>query len=161
MTEDKTEFDSKLLPVLREGVEVVKMLLFIKLKEHVRQKNPAWPQDVQGKIIGAVLNDLFGIVNPEQKFQEFAQENAMQIEEIIADLHSFLGELLIPYTDALRIAVLCDYQEGMGDTSEVLAKAQERGLLLADRDLPMPHRFIELVRKLGSSFGLVVSPVPE
>lgn len=159
MAKKKTEFDRKLVPVLREGVEVVKMIFFMRLKGFVSEKESAWPREYQNKIIGAVINEVFGINNPEPKFQKFSQENMIYIEKIIAEIPSAFAELLIPLTDAMRITVLCDYQEGV-DNSAILAKAQKRGLLLADRELPMPHRFVELVRRLGSSFGLV-SPVKE
>jgi hypothetical protein len=160
MAEQESEFDSKLLPVLREGVQVVQMIFFMKLKEYVRQKNPPCPREVQGKIVGAIINDIFGIVNPDREFREFAQENAVSIQEIIGEIPTAFTELLIPLTDALRTAVLCDYQEGF-DNSPVLTKARERGLLLADRDLPLPHRFISLVRTLGSSFGIVLPPAAD
>jgi hypothetical protein len=158
MAEEKTEFDNKLIPVLREGVEVVKMILFVKLKGYVQENYPALPRELQSRIVGAVLNDICGNLNPDPAFEQFAQEHRVRIEKIIAEIPSAFAELLIPLTDALRTSVLCDYQEGLGDTSALLAKAQERGLLLVDRDLPMPHRFIELVRRLGASYGLVVAP---
>lgn len=157
MEEKHKEFDGKLIPVLREGVEVVKMILFIKLKGYISEREADWPKEYQSKIIGAVLNDIFGILHPEQQYQKFAEENKIQTDKIIFEVPIVFAELLIPLTDALRTAVLCDYQEGI-DNSAVLAQAQKRGLLLAERDLPMPNRFIELVRRLGSSLGLVVCP---
>jgi len=121
------------------------------------EEEPRWSKEYQGKMIGAIINDLFGIVNPDQNFQDFAKDNKLEIEKIIVRIPYVFEELLIPLTDALRTAVLCDYQDGV-DNSGVLARAQERGILLAERELPMPNRFIELVRRLGSAFGLVSSP---
>ncbi|MCE5242946.1 MAG: hypothetical protein LLF99_07080, partial [Desulfobacteraceae bacterium] len=63
-------------------------------------------------------------------------------------------EMRIPLTDALRIQAVCDFQEGM-DTSSVLERAKQSGILIVDRELPLPAPFMNLVRKLGSAFGLL------
>jgi hypothetical protein len=47
------------------------------------------------------------------------------------------------------------------ENSKILSQNQNYGILLVERDLPMPHRFIELVRRIGASLGLVVPPLPE
>jgi hypothetical protein len=69
-----------------------------------------------------------------------------------------LEELRIPLTDALRIQSLCDHQERLNSTA-TLQQAQKLKILLTDRDLPLPHSFIELVRRLGSKFGLLLPPL--
>lgn len=160
MTERKEEFESKLMPILREGIEVVKMILFVKLKEQLARDNPDWPPEYRGKIIGAVINDIFGIVNPEEIFVKFTNENKEQIAAIIKSFPVILEELLIPLTDALRVMVLCDYQEGV-DNSAILLRAQENGVFLVERDMPMPNKFIELVRRLGAAYGLFRPPSGE
>ncbi len=159
MTEKETAVESKLIPILREGVEVVKMVLFLKLKDHLSERCE-WEKEYKGKIIGAVVNDIFGVINPDEIFVEFARENEVQINEIMAETPEIFNELLLTLTDALRVMVLCDHQDGV-DNSGILAAAQEKGLLLADRDLPMPHTFIDLARRLGSYYSLYTTPASD
>ena len=159
VSEQDSEIESKLVPILREGIEMVKVILFIKLKEHLAETSTQWPKEHRNRIIGAVLNDIFGINNPAPLFVEFAGENREAIRAVMAEVPQVLGELLIPLTDALRIMVLCDHQEGI-DTAQVLVEARDKGVLLADRDLAMPHTFIDLVRRLGSAYGLIAQPTP-
>ncbi len=154
------ENESKLIPILREGVEIVKMIAFRDLREVVCRRFPERERQYHNKLTGAVINRCFGIVNSEPAFQEFAQSEYQMIDDILNRLTADLPQLRIPLTDALRIMVLCDHQEGM-DNSKILLQTQNYGILLVERDLPMPHRFIELVRRIGASLGLVVSPLPE
>ena len=154
------ENESKLVPILREGVEIVKMIAFRDLREVVCRRFPERERQYHNKLTGAVINRCFGIVNPETEFQEFAQSEYQVIEDILMSLTADLPQLRIPLTDALRIMVLCDHQEGV-ENSTILSQNQNYGILLVERDLPMPHRFIELVRRIGASLGLVVPPLPE
>ena len=78
-------------------------------------------------------------------------------DQALALFQGELNELLIPLTDGLRTMVLCDHQEG-SDSSQILQHAQDLGLLLSDRNLPMPHTFIDLVRRLGQAYGLLSPP---
>lgn len=156
---DKMENESKLVPVLREGVEIVKMIAFRDLREVVSRRFPERERHYHNKLTGAAINRCFGIVNPEPTFQEFAQSESQEIDDILNCLTADLPQLRIPLTDALRIMVLCDYQEGV-DNSIILSQNQDYGILLVERDLPMPHRFIELVRRIGASLGLVIPPLP-
>ncbi|MFW8601677.1 hypothetical protein ACOHYD_09365 [Desulfobacterota bacterium M19] len=152
--------ESKIIPVLREGVEIVKMIAFRDLREVVCRRFPERERQYHNKLTGAVINRCFGIVNPELDFQEFAQSEDQVIDDILSRLTTDLPQLRIPLTDALRIMVLCDHQEGV-DNSRILSQNQNYGILLVERDLPMPHRFIELVRRIGASLGLIVPPLPE
>jgi hypothetical protein len=61
----------------------------------------------------------------------------------------------IPLSDGLRVLFLCDSMEGI-DSSPVLVRADELGILLHDRPVPLPKNFLELVRRLGKSFNLLI-----
>jgi len=154
------ECDSKLVPVLREGIEIVKLIFFRDLQKMLATKFPDCDKLYRNKLAGAVINSYFGQQNPDPDVQDFARQEESVIDEVLHQVADEISQLRIPLTDALRTMVLCDYQEGGVDNSAILAKAQECGILLSDRDLPMPNRFIELVRRLGSSIGLVTDPVP-
>lgn len=153
------DFESKLIPILREGVEVVKMISFRKLKEALAEKHPAQDGAFLAKLAGALINAIFGAPTHEEPFAVFARSHANLIAHEQTRVGAMLEELRIPLTDALRIQSLCDHQEGQ-DSTATLRQAQALGILLADRDLPLPHSFIELVRRLGSGFGLLLPPLP-
>jgi hypothetical protein len=150
--ENKT-MESKLIPILREGIDVIKMIFFKELKKGIIDSYPNESPVIQGKLAGAVLNEIFGVVNHEPKFMEFAITNKEQISEILAEIPEKHPDMLIPLTDALRIQFLCDSQEGNDDQS-TLQKAQELNIL-CERDMPMPQNFLYLVRRLGSSLNLL------
>ena len=153
------DFESKVIPILREGVEVVKMISFKKLKEALAKKHPDQEAAFLAKIAGALINTIFGAPAYEEPFAVFARSHANLIAHEQAKVGAMLEELRIPLTDALRIQSLCDHQEGR-DSTATLQQAQELGILLAERDLPLPHSFIELVRRLGAAFGLLLPPLP-
>ncbi len=72
-----------------------------------------------------------------------------------------MSPLRIPITDALRVQFLCDSMEGI-DSSVILLQAEELGVLLADREVPLPKNFLNLVRRLGSSFNILTGePISE
>ena len=106
------------------------------------------------RLTAAVVNNVFGVHNPEAAFVEFVQSNRPAIDQALATVATDLAPLRIPLTDALRTMVLCDYQEGR-DSSSLLIGAQELGILLVDRDLPLPNQFIDLVRRLGTAKGIL------
>ncbi|NOX25574.1 MAG: hypothetical protein GXP59_05575 [Deltaproteobacteria bacterium] len=160
MEEQKTTDDSKLIPVLREGIECVKMIFFRNLQTMLAAKFPGRDKMYRNKLAGAVINRYFGMFNPDPAFADFARQEEAVIDEVLLTVASELAALRIPLTDALRTMVICDHQEGV-ENSAVLARAKEYGILLADRDLPMPNRFIELVRRLSSAKGMVTEPVPD
>ena len=64
----------------------------------------------------------------------------------------------MPVSDETRLASLqrqCRQLEAQVD-----AQTRELNLLLSDRDLPLPHTFMDMVRKLGAAFGLILPPLP-
>lgn len=152
-------FESKLIPILREGVEIVKMISFKKIKDGLAKKYPELEPPIIGKFAGALVNTIFGTPSQEESFVVFARNHADLIAKEQTSLGGMLEEIRIPLTDALRIQSLCDHQEGLDNTA-ILQQAQELGILLVDRDLPLPHSFIELIRRLGSGFGLLLPPTP-
>lgn len=150
-------FESRLIPILREGVEIVKMLSFKKLKEELAGRYPEREPAFAARLAGALVASLFAA---EAADQPSAGEFPDLLSREQAALGAMLGELRTAVTDALRIQALCDHQEGLNSTA-ALRRAQDLGVLLAERELPLPHRFIELVRRLGNAAGLIAPPSPE
>ncbi len=149
------EFESKLVPIMREGVDVIKMVFFKRLKTHLSQKHGDHEPSYVNKLSGAIITELFVTPNTEESFARFTEENKMRIEEEINNIATEFKELRIPLTDALRVQVICDHQEGI-DSSSILTRAKELDILLVEREIPLPKHFLNLVRKLGSSFNLLV-----
>ena len=146
--------DQKLVPALREGVEMVKMILFKELKPHLSEKYPDRGADFAGKLSGAVINALFGTPNPAETFVAFADEHQATIQDELAQLGVRFEKLRIPLTDALRIQFLCDSQENI-DSTATLRQADQLGVLITEREIPLPATFMNLVRTLGSRFNLL------
>lgn len=158
MTEDQTmQYESQLIPILREGVDIIKMILFKNLRDLLSRKYPDRDPRTIGKLSGVVINDLFGTPNPDPAFVEFERENKGLIEAIIGTLATELELMRIPLTDGLRVQFLCDHQEGI-DSTPILQRAKEANLLLVEREVPLPAKFMSLVRKLGGAYDLIVSP---
>jgi|GEM_PF-171446 len=152
--ENEMAVESKLIPILREGVDLVKMILFRRLTRHLANAYPEQDASYVNRMAGAVINDLFGDSPMAEPFADFARDHAEAIDREVRRISVSMNDMLIPLTDALRIQFLCDYQEGI-DSTPVLARANELGILLSDREVPLPARFISMVRKLGSSLQLV------
>ncbi len=154
------EFESRLIPIMREGIEVVKMIFFKELKDYLAGRHPDYDPAYTGKIAGAVLNELFGTPNTQEPFATFVQDNKETISATLALLVNEFEKMRIPLTDALRMQFLCDSMEGDEDQG-LLKRAEEFGVLIVDREMPLPHHFMELVRRLGSSYGLLIKPMPK
>jgi hypothetical protein len=151
-------FESRLIPILREGVEVVKMICFKKLKETLAMQYPDREAAFIAKLAGVLVNTIFNAPAQETPLNAFARSNTDLLARNLSRVGAMLEELRIPLTDALRIQSLCDHQERLNSTA-TLQQAQKLKILLTDRDLPLPHSFIELVRRLGSKFGLLLPPL--
>ena len=158
MSEQTTEKQSRLLGVLREGVALVQMVFFKEIKGILEKKQPDKDLSSYLMLAGAITNELFGTPNPEQKFVAFRQENRVLIEKEMGGLAESLPHLRNALTDALRVQTLCDSQEGIEDPG-VLQTAETLGILVKDRNLPLPSAFMTLVRGLGEQYQLVVAPV--
>jgi hypothetical protein len=146
--------EQKLIPALREGVAVIKMILFKELKPYLGEKYPDRGAEFVGRLAGAVINDLFGTPNPARDFVAFAEEHRGLISDEMALLAVRHPNLRIPLTDALRIQFLCDRQESI-DSITVLSRAEQLGILITEREIPLPATFMNMVRSLGNRLNLL------
>ncbi len=152
---NKLPFDSKLIPVLREAIVMVQMVLFRHIKEHVQQDQTLRSQE-QNWLAGAVLSSLYGS-RAETEVSEFARQHRELIEDELRLLHSYTHDLIPYLTDSLRMQTLCDQYEGKSSLA-CLVLAKELGVLAEERTLPLPSTFMLAVRQLGAEQGLVEMP---
>jgi hypothetical protein len=159
-TEQSRNPESRLIPVLREGICVVQMILFKELRSLLTRKHPDRDSLSIAMLSGAITNELFGTINLEEKFQDFRKQNRADIEQGLLNLAQELPTLTAPLTDALRIQALCDHQEEMdpNETTRILAQAVEIGLLITERELPLPSTFMTMTRSLGDTHQLIIPP---
>lgn len=148
------DVEDRLVPTLREGVNIVRMILFKELKSHLTARFPDEDNAYILRLAGAIANEIFGTPNTREPFAGFCAENRARIDEGIAEMAAALKELRIPLTDAIRVQFLCDSREGI-NTEHILRRAQSTGILVTDREVPLPRTFMNLVRKLGVSHGLL------
>ncbi len=158
MSTDEFQKKSQIVAALREGVAVVQMVFFKELRAQVGSRYPDLEQQTQLMLTGAITNELFGTPNTEARFVEFRQTHKGIIEQELLGLTTNLAKLRRYLTDALRIQTLCDSHEGADDTS-VLEAADRIGILLKDRDIPLPSVFMTFVRGLGEQYQLIIPPV--
>jgi hypothetical protein len=154
-TENGT-IEREFIPSLREGVDIIRMVFFQKMRDFLAEKYPDREKSFYGMAGGAVMNELFATPNPEPKFVQFFKDNqdiiVYELEQISANFPDFC----IALTDALRIHYLCNFQEEIDDAEPlVLARARELGVLLEDRDVPLPKEFMEFVYRIGKAHGLL------
>ena len=152
---DKPIIDSKLVPVMREAVGLVHMVLYLELKGILEKKfkDDDPPRNIQ-RLAGAIANDIFGIYPERGEPAKFAAAHRLEIEEGIKNIASSFPDLLPYLTDALRMQTLCDYQEGTNSLPTLL-RAQALDILLEERPMPMPSTFMTMARTLGTQYGLV------
>ena len=150
---------SQLIPVLREGLSVVQMIVFKEMRNALQGKYPGRASAELSMLAGAIVSELFGSPNPEEKFVQFRIKNWGIIEQELLSLHADMPKLCPAITDALRILVLCDSQEDNHDSSDLLTRADSLGVLIKDRDIPLPSSFMGLVRTLGHEHNLIIPPV--
>ncbi len=148
------EFDSKVVPAMREAIVMVQMVLYRHLREDIQTRYQDWSDQKKTWMAGAVVNNLFGTEAADPEVGRFASEHRQLIEEELRELNSRMGDLVPIFTDALRMQTICDNQEGIHSISSLLM-AKELGLLEEERVLPMPSTFMIAVRKLGAENGLV------
>ena len=153
-------FESKLIPIMREGIEVIKMIFFKKLSTSLTEKHPEWDSKFRSMVTGAVVNRTFGITNDQEPFLSFNRDNQETITAELNALADNLEAMRIPLTDALRMQSLCDQMDEVEGES-YLEQAQETGVLIGDRDLPLPNSFMDMVRRMGKAFGLIIPPLPD
>ncbi len=158
MTADIPEKKSQLITSLREGVAVVQMVLFKEIKTGLTKKHPLKNQTFLSMLAGSITSEVFGSQNPEEKFITFKEENRSEIEQELLSLKTVMPGLCAKVTDALRIQTFCDRQEEE-DSSETLVRAKEYGILIEEREIPLPSTFMTIVRLLGEEHNLIIPPV--
>lgn len=144
---------------MRDGVELIKMIFFLKLKNSLAARYPERDRTFISHLAGTIINQLFGSPNPAEPHASFAREHRALIAEEMARLSGEFAEMRIPLTDALRMQALCDHQEGI-ENSVILAEAKKCGILLVEREMPLPNSFLHLVHRLGKAHGLLTPPPP-
>ena len=156
--------DSKLIPVMREAVITVQMILFKVLKASVHDRYVDQVEPYHTHLAGAVINNLFGTQPVDAAVAVFAASNRHLVEQELRELSSCCGYLLPVLTDALRMKTICDNQEGIHSIPSLLM-AKALGILEEDRPLPLPSTFMIQVRALAAESGLVepmqAAPLPE
>lgn len=158
MNQETSNKNSRLIPILREGVAVIQMIFFKEIKTLIKKKHPGLEEYSQTMLAGAITNEIFGSHNPEEKFQTFRNNHQGTIEQELLNITNELPQIIPPLADALRIQTLCDNQEGI-DSAHVLKQADSFGILPHDRDIPLPSAFMETVRGLGAEHKLIIPPV--
>lgn len=158
MSNTNSKEDSRLIPILREGVAVIQMIFFKQYKEIIVQTYPDLDPQSQTMLTGAITSEIFGSQNMDAKFLSFRNKHRGIIEQELMDIKTKIPQLIAPLADALRIQVLCDNQEGT-DSAHILKQAHSFGLLPADREIPMPSAFMDTVRSLGAVYKLIIPPV--
>ncbi len=155
------KMDREFIQAIREGIDIVRMVFFVRMRDHILEHYTGNSREWCQMLTGAILNELFGTRNPEPRFVSFAQEHSSLIEKELRAVPENFGDLLIPITDALRMHFLCNHQENMPDYSlSVLARAKDYGILLEERNVPLPKGFMEMVYRIGKAYGLVVEQAP-
>jgi hypothetical protein len=144
------ELESRLVPIMREGVDVIKMIFFGKLQAYLISKYADRNRQSINQLAGAIINDLFASPNPQEPFAGFLEQNRDCISKELRLLATVFPEMCGPLTDALRMQFLCDSREGI-DSTAMLDRARDLEVLVLERDLPLPKHFLEMVRTLGSA----------
>lgn len=157
-------FDSKLIPVMREAVLTVQMVLYRSLKENMAGRYADWPQEKQGRLAGAVVNSLYGTEAVDPEIAVFARNHRELVEEELRCLADHCSDLTPFLTDSLRMKAICDNQEGIHSLGSLLM-AKALGIFREDRDLPLPSTFMLSVRNLAAVHGIIepqkAAPPPE
>jgi hypothetical protein len=148
------EFDAKIVPVMREAIVMVQMILYQRLKEDVQARYQDWSDQEKIRLAGAVVNNLFGTEAADPEVNAFARKHRELIEQELRELKTRVDDLIPHLTDAMRMQTICDNHEGV-HSIPCLLMAKELGLLDEQRVLPMPSTFMIAVRKLGAEYGLV------
>lgn len=145
---------SQLVPVLREGIDIVKIVTYKTIKEYFNQHFSSIEQSDCNKLSGIILNIIFGTPNIEEEIIKKQVQFKTEIQRVIDELPGVFGDFCDTITDALRIQVLCDGYNNI-DSTPILEQAAQLKILQKDRELPLPNTFIILVRELGAKHQLL------
>ncbi len=146
--------DAKIIPVMREAITTVQMVLFQQLKKSIAQRYPDFSAEDTIKLSGAVVNNLYGTDAIDPQINLFSRQHRELVTKELRNLGSQVVNLIPHITDSLRMQTLCDNQEGIHSIPSLLL-AKELNLLDEKRDLPLPSTFMLSVRKIGEASGLV------
>lgn len=152
-------FEPQIVPTLREGIDIIKMVLFQELKPLLQARTKKTDANYANRLAGAAINDLFGVSLVGEAVEDFAKKNKKAVETASGLIATELAHLKIAVTDALRIQFLCDSHEGIDSTS-VLKRARQNNILIAERDAPMPGAFMNYVRSFGRAYGILEKETP-
>jgi hypothetical protein len=150
-------FEPQLVPALREGIDIIKMVLFRELKGVLISRHPAKDSVYINQLTGAVVNDLFGVSFMDEASDAFIKTHPEIVQKTSLLISTELDNLRIPLTDALRIQYLCDSHEGI-DSRSVLKRAEQRGILIVEREAPLPGAFMHIVRTFGRAYAILKPP---
>jgi hypothetical protein len=154
MEKKKSEIEEHLIPALREGVNVIKMVLYKELKPFLESKYTEMDTGYVNQLTGCVVNDLFGVQNMDEPFATFFRDNENRIRDMLKHIAVKFDYLQIPLTDALRIQYLCDNHEGM-NSEAILEQAKKLNILIPDREVPLPGAFMSIVRSFGLAYKIL------
>ncbi|MDH3346744.1 MAG: hypothetical protein OEM02_01400 [Desulfobulbaceae bacterium] len=157
--ENGEQLDSKLIPPLREAIDMVRMVLYDALRKDLEQRESDLSSSEIKLLAGAVVNSLFGTPNPEGEAAAFVVANRERVEDELRGVSERFPKYCGYLTDTLRMQVICDNQEG-GNSLPSLLMARALGILKEERPLPMPSSFMITVRALGAQCGLLVPMSP-
>jgi len=151
--------DNKLIPVMREAILTVRMLLFKALRQSIHDRHIDRTEVEHARLAGAVINNLMGDPSTDAEVASFASANRHLAELELRNLARTCAPLMPLLTDALRIKAICDNQEGIHSIPTLLM-AKALGILQEERDLPLPSTFMLNVRRLAAEHGLIVPMAP-
>ncbi|NOQ47427.1 MAG: hypothetical protein GQ559_12320 [Desulfobulbaceae bacterium] len=158
------DFDSRTIPVMREAVVMMQMILFRHLKETFSGRYQSWGEQERTRLAGTVVNNLFGVQAEDPEIAIFSGKHRDIVEDELKALADHATDLLPFLTDALRMQTICDNQEGIHSLGSLLI-ARTLGILQEERELPLPSTFMLAVRTLAAQHGLVepikAAPPPE
>jgi hypothetical protein len=160
----KPSVDNKVIPVMREAIATVQMILFKVLRQSVHDRYLDQADSYHIQLAGAAINNLFGTQPIDGAVVAFAAANRELVELELRGLSGRCQSLIPLLTDSLRMKTICDNQEGIHSIPSLLM-AKTLGILQENRPLPLPTTFMMQVRLLAAEHGLVesmpVAPPPE
>ena len=146
--------DNQLVPVLREGIDIVKIVTYKTIKDHFSNQYKNIALADRNKLSGIILNIIFGTPNTNDEIKEKQSQYQAEIQEVIDCLPKIIGDFCDTITDALRIQILCDGHNNI-DSTPILKQAEQLKILRKDREMPLPNHFIALIRELGEKYSLL------
>ncbi|WP_035215813.1 hypothetical protein [Desulfobulbus elongatus] len=151
---DKPLIDNKVIPVMREAIVTVQMLLFKMLRQSIHDRYVDRSEPAHTQLAGAVINNLFGTRPADAAVAAFGAANRELVEQELRELATTCAPLRPLLTDALRMQTICDNQEGIHSIPSLLM-ARALGILQEDQELPLPSTFMLQVRRLAAEHGLI------